>query len=277
MNGADSGQGVPEVLELLEWDSAFFGRRIARARLERLTPGTAAALDESAAAQAVDCLYLLTASDDPQTARLAEDHGYRFTDIRLTFEAQLKATPPAPLHALRPARANDLPDLRVIAAGSYGLSRFYYDACFPRERCDALYATWIERSVGGWADSVLVAELPDSQGLPSTDRPYNPGNGLIGGFISCHLRDTPDTGDTGTKRGEIGLVGVAEAARGQNVGGSLVSGALAWFAEHGAASVSVVTQGRNVAAQRLYQRGGFLTRSVQLWYHKWFGNCQGGG
>lgn len=277
MNDADPGQGVPDVLELLEWDSAFFGRRIARARLDRLTPETAAALDASAAAQAVDCLYLLAASDDPQTAVLAEDHGYRFTDIRLTFETQVKTAPPAPAHTLRPAREDDLPELRVIAAGSYGLSRFYYDACFPRERCDALYATWIERSVGGWADAVLVAELPDSQGLSSADRPYNPGNGLIGGFISCHLRDTPDTRDTGEKRGEIGLVGVAEAARGQNVGGSLVSGALAWFAAHGAASVSVVTQGRNVAAQRLYQRGGFLTSSVQLWYHKWFGNCQGGG
>jgi dTDP-4-amino-4,6-dideoxy-D-galactose acyltransferase len=277
MSRADSGQGVPDGLELLEWDSAFFGRRIARARLDRLTPETAKSLDASAAAQAVDCLYLLAASDDPQTARLAEDHGYRFTDIRLTFETQIKAARPAPAHALRPAREGDLPELRVIAAGSYGLSRFYYDACFPRERCDALYATWIERSVGGWADAVLVAELPDSQGLPSADRPYNPGNGLIGGFISCHLRDTPDTGGTGEKRGEIGLVGVAEAARGQNVGGSLVSGALAWFAAHCAASVSVVTQGRNVAAQRLYQRGGFLTRSVQLWYHKWFGNCQGGG
>jgi ribosomal protein S18 acetylase RimI-like enzyme len=33
--------------------------------------------------------------------------------------------------------------------------------------------------------------------------------------------------------------------------------------------VSVVTQGRNVAAQRLYQRAGFVTASTQLWYHRW--------
>ena len=66
-------------------------------------------------AQAVDCLYLLVASDDPLTARLAEDHGYRFTDIRLTFDTQVKTAPPAPLHTLRPARDDDLPELRVIA------------------------------------------------------------------------------------------------------------------------------------------------------------------
>jgi len=30
-----------------------------------------------------------------------------------------------------------------------------------------------------------------------------------------------------------------------------------------------VTQGSNIAAQRLYQRSGFLPKSVQLWYHFW--------
>jgi dTDP-4-amino-4,6-dideoxy-D-galactose acyltransferase len=255
------------VLSLLEWDSAFFGRRIARANLDRLTADSAAALDAAAHAEQIDCLYLLAASDDPLTARLVGDHDYRFTDIRLTFEITLNAPPPAAAYTLRPAREHDLPQLRVIARSSYGLSRFYYDACFPRERCDALYETWIERSVAGWADAVLVVELPDSQGSASGDPLYN---GLIGGFISCHLRDT-------STKGEIGLVGVAAASRGQNVGQSLVNGALGWFAAQGVQSVSVVTQGRNVAAQRLYQRGGFLTRSVHLWYHKWFGNCQGGG
>jgi hypothetical protein len=34
--------------------------------------------------------------------------------------------------------------------------------------------------------------------------------------------------------------------------------------------VLVVTQGRNYAAQRLYQRNQFRTCEVQLWYHKWY-------
>jgi hypothetical protein len=32
----------------------------------------------------------------------------------------------------------------------------------------------------------------------------------------------------------------------------------------------VVTQGHNVAAQRVYQREGFLTKTVSLVYHQWF-------
>jgi ribosomal protein S18 acetylase RimI-like enzyme len=31
----------------------------------------------------------------------------------------------------------------------------------------------------------------------------------------------------------------------------------------------VVTQGRNYAAQKLYQRSGFVTSMTEVWYHKW--------
>ena len=34
--------------------------------------------------------------------------------------------------------------------------------------------------------------------------------------------------------------------------------------------ITVVTQGRNARAQRLYQRAGFVTESVRLWFHRWF-------
>jgi dTDP-4-amino-4,6-dideoxy-D-galactose acyltransferase len=54
------------------------------------------------------------------------------------------------------------------------------------------------------------------------------------------------------------------------VGRALVVNAIRWFSGQGVDSVSVVTQGRNVRAQRLYQRCGFTTRSVELWFHRWF-------
>ena len=31
----------------------------------------------------------------------------------------------------------------------------------------------------------------------------------------------------------------------------------------------VVTQGRNIRAQRLYQKNGFIIKSSEIWYHKW--------
>ena len=71
---------------------------------------------------------------------------------------------------------------------------------------------------------------------------------------------------------------MARQARGQGLGGTLVAGAVSWFAGEGLATVSVVTQARNVTSQRLYQRCGFVTRSVQLYYHKWYSaEASGGG
>jgi ribosomal protein S18 acetylase RimI-like enzyme len=65
-------------------------------------------------------------------------------------------------------------------------------------------------------------------------------------------------------------VSVAADARGRSLGSALVEHSLRWFGERGMKDVSVVTQGRNAAAQRLYQRCGFITDSVQIWYHRWF-------
>jgi hypothetical protein len=50
----------------------------------------------------------------------------------------------------------------------------------------------------------------------------------------------------------------------------MVLAALDWFEMQGAKETTVVTQGRNVAAQRLYQQCGFITKTVQFWFHKWY-------
>jgi dTDP-4-amino-4,6-dideoxy-D-galactose acyltransferase len=49
-----------------------------------------------------------------------------------------------------------------------------------------------------------------------------------------------------------------------------MSSAIIWFAKQGAEKIGVVTQGRNVSAQRFYQRCGFVTRSVGFWFHRWY-------
>jgi ribosomal protein S18 acetylase RimI-like enzyme len=69
--------------------------------------------------------------------------------------------------------------------------------------------------------------------------------------------------------GNIGLFAVAEAERGRGHGSRLLDAALAWFATYDLERVNVVTQGRNAAAQRIYQRAGFLTVDTRHWYHFW--------
>ncbi|MBN1810219.1 MAG: GNAT family N-acetyltransferase [Anaerolineae bacterium] len=234
--------------EFLEWDSDFFGHRIARVVGHRLDQRRVEAILEWCRARSIECLYFLADSDDRETVELAEDHGFRLVDVRVVLECRLdgRHTPQrqgSDSVRVRSVCPDDIPVLQSIARTSYLGSRFYFDPHFSVASCEALYETWIVRSCEGSADVVLVAE---ADGQPV-------------GYVSCYL-----SGD-----GQIGLVGVADWVRRRGVGRALVDGALRWFAERGVDTVSVATQGRNVAAQRLYQGCGFSTRSLQLWYHKW--------
>jgi dTDP-4-amino-4,6-dideoxy-D-galactose acyltransferase len=135
--------------------------------------------------------------------------------------------------------------LRALAGEVHDDTRFVVDDRFPRDRVRALYAEWIAQSCAGDADQVLVLESPHG----------------VSGYASCHL-DGPD-------RGHLGLVGIAPSSRGAGLGRQLVDAALGWFAGRGVARVSVVTQGRNVGALRLYAACGFRPASVELWFHRW--------
>lgn len=235
-----------DLCQYLEWDSEFFGLRIARVAVGRLTRERMQHILRWCDAHRIDCLYFLSDADDPPTVRLAEDHRFRFVDIRVTFENRLAtARPGAASAAVRVCRPGDVPFLRAIARNSHRDSRFYFDANFPRSRCDALYEAWIDKSCGGGADAVLVVE-----------RERRPA-----GYICCHVTDEG--------HGEFGLVAVDADARRRGLGQALVDGSLRWFRERRVEWVTVVTQGRNCRAQRLYQRAGFVSRAVQLWYHGW--------
>jgi dTDP-4-amino-4,6-dideoxy-D-galactose acyltransferase len=245
-----SVEGLPlEPCESLPWDSQFFGFSVARVRSREMDPASARQVDAWCRRVGVSCLYFLARADDASTTRAAEEAGYRLVDVRITLERELTAADQGRFETagLRHARPDDAGVLGETARVSHRDTRFHYDANIPLAKSDALYQRWIEVSLEGYADAVLVAQ--DDQGAT--------------GYVSCHRNDAE-------RCGTIGLVGVVERARGRSVGRRLVEGALGWFLSQGMRRVSVVTQGRNVAAQRLYQRCGFVTRSVELYYHKWF-------
>ena len=218
---------------VLDWDSEFWGVRIAQL----------SSVDEDgwAQEQGVACAYLLVPSADAGQAHRAEAAGYRLMDVRVELDVPVTGCPAA----VRPHREADVDRLRTIARTNHRDTRFYADPRFPRDRCDEHYDTWIRRSCEGWADAVLVADA----------------DGKAAGYVSVHRR---------ADHGSIGLIGVDGSARSRGLGEALVRGALDWCARDSLPECRVVTQGRNVAAQRVFQRCGFRTRSVGLWFHKWF-------
>jgi dTDP-4-amino-4,6-dideoxy-D-galactose acyltransferase len=236
---------MAEPCKHLEWDSKFFGYRIARATLSNYEEDGFSQMLSWCADERIECLYLLADSRDAQTVWLAEAHQFQFVDIRLTLDAKTDEQTQIQDADIRPHLTTDIPGLKAIARVSHHDTRFYYDQHFPRDLSDRLYETWIENSCNGYAEQVLVAV--------NAEKPV--------GYISCHLAGS---------EGQIGLLGVRADAQGMGLGSKLIQAALSWFGKRGAGEVMVVTQGRNIAAQRIYQKNGFLTRSVQLWYHRWF-------
>jgi ribosomal protein S18 acetylase RimI-like enzyme len=235
--------------EHLEWDTKFFGVRVGRIVPTTVTVPELSRVRAWVAAEKIDCLYFLCGAEEICASALVQESGFLLTDIRLTFETTVKA-PAEPVAAdaggIREATSADVTSLKAIARTSHQLTRFHADPHFSLRQCEALYETWIQKSCEGFADVVLVATAP---------------NGAVVGYVSCHA--------PGKSEGKIGLIAVAPQARRAGWSRLLLGAALNWFAAQGCATVTVVTQGSNVGAQRLYQRFGFLTRSVQLWFHHW--------
>lgn len=230
----------------LEWDSNFFNLHIASLNRRRLNEQTLAETVQWCNFNRIDCLYFLADPDHPGTPLLAENNGFHLTDVRVTFEKLLAPSEAFPAQgAIRLAREDDLPALREIARNTHRDTRFYFDGRFDRAKCDQLYETWIENSFHGFAQAVLVTDV---ENVPAA-------------YLTCHLK-----GD----ESQIGLVGVGAQHQGRGLGSKLVQQFLSWSREQRARRATVVTQGRNLAAHRLYQRNGFVTASLQLWYHRWF-------
>lgn len=242
--------------DLLPWDSEFFGVRIGRLAMNRLDAVRWISVEAWCRDNAVECLYFLADPSEDETARTAEKNQFRMVDIRLTLEYCLSATVPVTADSTvekfdsllisRSCSPDELDALADIARTSHRDSRFYHDGNFSRARCDDLFETWLRKSMSGLAKVVFIASI---RSCPI-------------GYITCNCLDG--------KTAQIGLFGIAAAFRGAGIGRQLLGSAAAWARGEGLEVLTVVTQGRNIDAQRFYQYNGFITADLKIWYHRWF-------
>jgi dTDP-4-amino-4,6-dideoxy-D-galactose acyltransferase len=240
------GQEEDAVCEWVEWDSTFFGLPIGRVRDPGLDEARARHAERWAIEQGIRCLYLLVDLHDMASVRLAEQHDYRLVDVQVTFEAApadvRRIVPVDRMPAMRPAQDEDIPACEAIARRTFRNSRFHNDPGFTDGQANELYATWIRRSIEGWADFVTV--------LGPVGDPY--------GFMSCH------------RNGKMGLSAVREDRRGRGEGRALYQAGFDWFEANRVESILMVTQGANLTSQRMFHKAGVRLTKTALWYHRWF-------
>lgn len=228
---------------LLAWDSAFFGYPVARLYEQRVDDALLNDVFDWCKIQDVRCLYYLAPAQDFSSLAAAQRAGMKYVDVRLTLAQELTG-PGFQKTAvdIRPVEDDERPGLGDLAPYLAQVSRFSADPHFGAEAARRLFETWLLK------EAAVTLVNPTAHG--------------IGGCVMGNIE--PD----GT--GVISLLAVAPESRHQGLGLALCTSALQWFSDQGCTHARVVTQGHNVASQRIYQKAGFLTQSVDVWFHKWF-------
>jgi ribosomal protein S18 acetylase RimI-like enzyme len=222
------------------WDSRFFGARIFKAHLREAELTQVVA---EAARAGAECLYLFIDSGHLVDIEEAVRNGARLVDLRVELAGRIRPEKDNAAPPTRRATHADRKRLLLQASELAKESRFAHDARIPDQRVRDMYEIWLDRCL----DEGVIA-VPEAREA-----------GFVGAF-----RD----GDVA----RIELVYVHAASRGQGLGGALIREAVAAMA---ATDASVVTQTRNIAAQRLYQSLGLRSRSTTAVLHLWLDERHG--
>ena len=235
-------------VEYLDWDSNFFSRRIARITTNCLAEEDAAKIMVWAGEEHIDCLYYLADGSKMSSARAAENHGFHLVDMRVTMIKDLKKPekPFIPNWHIRRAVEDDLVTLKAMSRTVFHLSRFRADEHFDQAKADEMYEIWIENDLRMKGHDVWVIDV----------------EGHLASFTSVTISEEG--------KATLGLAGTLDAWRGKGLSLELQRFINEELRNKDIEEVEVATQGRNIPAQNLFQRSGYYTRSIDLWYHKWF-------
>ncbi len=239
-------------VQVLEWDSQFFGYPVGRL-LELNSTDSAQAVQECVLKSGCRVVYVGTTEEKPELSghfvlnqvelqcSLRNPEEWAVQATRAENETQATG-PELVLQSYLGSADESLVQLALQAGWS---SRFCVDARFGQAAFERLYATWIDRScTRELADVVLTASL---------------GQGWVGLVTAAF---NPPTA-------KIGLIAVHREARGLGIGRHLMAKVARLAAASGCDRLSVITQTDNVPAIRLYERMGFQQSQLIHWYHIW--------
>jgi len=237
---------------LLDWDSEFFGSKVALVTKPIENAEQLANLLANAKSHQIKLLYwpVLTRADEATESLIAETKG-GLMDEKITFVIDLSyisahediTTQDVEVEVFSQGMPSD--HMYDLAIQSGEQSRFAVDKNIPRVKYESLYKKWIESSVNKQlADEVLVIRDSDK----------------VVGMVTLGKKNG---------RGDIGLLAVDRNYRGRKYGEALVRASLKWFKGNNYKVAQVVTQGKNLAACNLYKKCGFNLEKTEFYYHIW--------
>jgi dTDP-4-amino-4,6-dideoxy-D-galactose acyltransferase len=233
--------------EVLEWDSRFFGFKVARISPPRLGKLALRSLFEEIRAKGVSLVYWASDPSHESSQRAARSLGGFLADIKITYSTRLKKSPPLKSQLVvreykRRTPSRELYDL-AVQSGQY--SRFKADPNVGVKNFKRLYGHWIENSVNKkLADAVLTVSIGRK----------------IRGMVVVKAEG---------RVGRICLIAVDRRFSGHGIGTALVAGAHRWFISKGCFTAQVVTQKSNIQACNFYLRRNYSVARTEAVYHFW--------
>ena len=224
----------------LQWDSDFFGLRIAKAVVASEEDIVALYRQAELLRNHYELIYIFSEPSLKmpfENARLVDRKAVFSLSTPKHFEVN-----PA-IECWDKSVASDALISLALVSGKY--SRFKLDDSFPAGSYERLYTRWIEQSVNKAMATEVFCYIVD-------DAPR--------GLLTLDFRDG---------QGIIGLVAVDEEYQHRGIGKALIGHAVSYVHEHQGVGLSVATQMDNEPACRLYSGCGFLLDSVTKIWHWW--------
>lgn len=197
----------------------------------------------------INHLSTKVSTSDKELTFIFQKNGYLLVDTLVVFKVNTHKIIFQNINQtvnIRVATISDLTKLISIGKKSFSFDRFHSDPTLSHAFSDNYYGKWIENSVNGYADYVLVAELDNK----------------IVGFLTCKI-----TNSHGIKYGQIVLNAVSDSFRGRGVYRALVQEALKWFKDK-TDYITIGTQINNYPVHKVVIDFGFHLFDSQYIFHK---------
>lgn len=233
------------MIQRLDWDSRFFGLSVGRLELNLGDIVSSGMIEDVVRRSDYDLIYVFLPVSEGRMAELEKPRsalvalGGRCVDLKTFYRKKVADFAYAERAAVFAKASSDR--LLKLAYASGWCSRFSQDERL-RPFQEQLYGLWLEKELT--EGRVFV--------YPSEENPL--------GLVTVTMQNGV---------GRIGLVAVDANSCGKGIGTKLLEDVEAWLRAAGARECSVVTQGMNIAACRLYEKSGFAQeRQIEVW-HVW--------
>lgn len=238
---------MSNALEILAWDSSFFGYPVAKITASEMSADQLATFIAEAKNKEVKLIYIFTDPADTISTHAANSNSAKLVDQKITFHTKIDASVVSAVDDHIQQFEETIPSEQLInlsiQSGLY--SRYKIDPGFKNNEFERMYLAWIENSVNKKIADHTFVYKEDGKAL---------------GFVTLKARDNC---------GQIGLIAVDESSRGKSIGKKLIAAVTNKLFEKNIPDLDVATQIDNEDACNFYKKVGFSGIKTENIYHIW--------